>query len=136
MEIEKILEKINTKINTKQYHLLRNYKIIVSGKNISELEKYLENFNPPNKELKVFIIRIHIDKKYKFPVVVECSQETIDEDLVPYFKDDDLSQNFIYSVDELLKYKFRLNHIKKMIKAVKYRTISFRKNSIPISEIL
>lgn len=136
MDLDKIIEKINKKIAIKQYHLLRNYKIVASGKNISELEKNLENFESPKKELKVFIIRINIDKKYKYPIIVECSQETIDEDLVPYFKDDDVSQNFTYSNDELIKYGFKLNHITKMIKSVKHHTISFRRNTIPISEIL
>lgn len=134
--MDEILEKIKQKIDIKQYHLLRNYKIIASGKNISELEKNLENFEPPKKELKVFIIRITINKNYKYPLVIQCSQETLDEDLVPFFKDDDLSQSFTYSNNELIKYGFRLNHINKMIKAIKNKSISFRKTSISISDII
>jgi hypothetical protein len=94
------------------------------------------DYDAPKKNIKGFIIRLKIDKNNKKPLRINCCQITLTPKLFIGPKDDDILQTFIYTTDELLKYGFKLNHIKKMMKAIKNNTISFEKSSVSIYELL
>jgi hypothetical protein len=135
--MEKIFEKINKLINTKEYHLFINNKIIVSAKSLKSLkEKIKEDFENPTEDIKCFIVSISLDKNYKYPVMINCSQYTITTKLGLFIRSDDNSQTFTYSEKELDEYGFKISHIKKMMKAIEKDEISFEERTIPISMLL
>jgi len=94
------------------------------------------DYDAPKKNIKGFIIRLKIDKNNKKPLIINCTQVTVTPKLFVDSLDDDVFQIFTYTTDELLKYGFKLNHIKKMMKAIKNNTISFEKSSVSIYELL
>ena len=138
------MDKLNEKINkikdildpTKD-HLFVSNDLIVSEKTTKALKDNVKNnYDAPTKNIKGFIIRFDVDKKNKIPLRINCGQVTITPKLFIGPKDDDILQTFTYTQDELLKFGFKLSHVKKMMKAIKNNTISFEKSSIPISELL
>jgi len=88
------------------------------------------------KDIKGFLIRITINNKEKYILNINCVQITLTPKLFIGPKDDDASQIFTYTEDELLKNGFKLSHIKKMMRAIKKNLISFEKSNISITELL
>lgn len=135
--MEKIFEKINRLIDVKNYHLFINGKIIISSKSLKSLkEKIKEGFENPTKDIKCFIISVSLDKDYKYPVMVNCSQYTITPKLGLFIRGDDNSQTFTYTEEELENLGFKISHLKKMMKAIKKDLISFEERTVPISSVL
>ncbi len=138
------MDKLNKKINEikdvldpSKDHMFISNELILSEKTTKALKEQLKkNFEPPTKNIKGYIIRIDLDKKNKIPLNINCGQVTITPKLFIGPKDDDTFQTFTYTIDELIKYGFKLSQIKKMIKAIKNNTISFQKASISITELL
>ena len=134
--MEKIFEKINKLIDIKEYHLFINNKIIISAKSLKSLkERIKEEVENPTKDIKCFVVSISLDKNYKYPVMVNCSQYTITPKLGLFSREDDNMQTFTYNEKELEKNSFKLSHIKKMMKAIKKDQISFEERTIPISTL-
>ena len=134
--MEKIFEKINKLIDIKENHLFINNKKVISAKSLKTLKELLkDSFENPNKDIKGYIIEISLDKKYKFPLMINCSQYTITTKLGLFHRDDDNSQTFTYTEKELEKYGFKLSHLKKIIKVIKKDLISFEERTIPISTV-
>ena len=135
--MEKIFEKIKNLIDIKEYHMFVNNKMVASAKSLKSLkEKIKDGFENPTKDIKCFVVSISIDKDYKYPVMVNCSQYTITPKLGLFTKDDDNSQTFTYNMKELEKVGFKISHIKKMMKVIKKDLISFEERSVPISIVL
>ena len=138
------MDKLNEKINKikdtldpYKDHLFVSNDLVASEKTTKALKEYVKNnYDAPSKNIKGFIIRMDLDKKNKIPLRINCGQITLTPKLFIGPKDDDILQTFTYTTDELLKYGFKLNHIKKMMKAIKNNTISFEKSSVSISELL
>ncbi len=100
------------------------------------MDNKLLEFDKPNKEIKAFNIRIKINKNKKDNILsINCSQLTINKKLKLVSEDDDVFQTFTYSQDELIKYGFKLSHLKSMMKAVKNHLVSYEKSSISITEL-
>ena len=136
--MEKIFEKINKLINVKEYHLFLNNKEILSAKSLKSLkEKLKENFENPDKEIKGFIIKIGLPKEETKPLTINCSQYTITTNLsiVSRSREGDITQTFTYTNEELVKYGFKMSHIKKMIKVIKKDLLSFDGSRISISTV-
>ena len=134
--MEEIFEKIKKIIDIKQYHIFINNKIIISDKSLKSLkEKIKEDFDNPEKEIKCFIVSLSIKPDYKYPLTINCSQYTITQKLSLVCKDDDVSQTFTYSEKELINFGFKLDHIKKIMKALKKDLISLEKSSVSITNI-
>ena len=137
--MEKIFEKINKLINVKEYHLFLNNKEILSAKSLKSLkEKLKENFENPDKDIKGFIIKIGLPKKETKPLTINCSQYTITTNLsiVSRSREGDTTQTFTYTNEELVKFGFKMSHIKKMIKVIKKDLLSFDGSRISISTVL
>tara|TARA_R110000868_G_scaffold71798_5_gene209893 strand:- start:570 stop:983 length:414 start_codon:yes stop_codon:yes gene_type:complete len=114
-------------------HLFVGGDLVASEKSIKLLKDFVkENYDPPKKNIKGYIVRIFTDKKLH----IEITQVSITPKLFIGAKDDDAFQTFTYTKNELLKYGFKINQIKSMIKAIQNNTISFEKSSISISELL
>jgi len=134
--MDKIYNKIKNLIDISQNHLFINNKIIISAKLIKSLKQQIkEDFENPDKDLKCFIVTISLQPNYKYPLTINCSQYTITPKLFLVSKDDDVSQTFTYSEKELIKYNFKLSHIKKIIKALKKDLVSFEKSSVTITNV-
>lgn len=136
-KIQKILNKVNDIIDTKLDHMFVGGELIASAKTLKDIKNYVkENYDTPKKDIKGYVIRIKIDKKNKIVLNVSCMQVTITPKLLIRSDDDDGIQLFTYSQDEILKYGFKLVQLKKIMKAIKNNEVSYRKTSVPISDIL
>ena len=102
--MEKIFEKITNLIDIKEYHVFINNEIVVSAKALPSLKKKIkEEFDNPDEDIKCFIVRISLDKDYKYPLMINCSSYTITPKLSLVCKDENVSQTFTYSKKELEK---------------------------------
>lgn len=133
-------KKIDSILDTKHYHIFYKNKELkpLTHKTQSGLEKAIkENVNPPKTDKKVYMVRIKYNPDSdKRKLIIHCSQRTITPKLVlAKYKYDD-SFNIIYSVEEYKKYKFSLEHIKKIISKIKKDELDVVKQFINISEIL
>jgi hypothetical protein len=135
--MEKIFDKIKNMIDIKQDHVFINNKMVLSAKSLKSIkEKIKESFENPKKDVKCYIVSIAIHTNYKHPLTINCSQYTITPKLNLVYKDDDVSQTFTFSEKELLDYNFKLDYIKKIIKAIKKNLISFETSSVSISDVI
>jgi hypothetical protein len=133
------LEKINKLIDTNKYHLFtkgNNNKIILSETTLKKIKDELKTFENPSKYIKVYLVSINIDPKYKYPIIINCSQNTITPKLALLTKEDDMSISITYTKDELLKLGFKLSHIKKIIHALKNDLIDFTDLTESITDLL
>jgi hypothetical protein len=138
------MDKLNEKINKikdilepSMNHMFIANELILSEKTMKDIKNAIKNdYDAPKKNIKGFIIRIKVDKNNKKPLIINCTQVTVTPKLFVDSLDDDVFQIFTYTQDELLKFGFKLIHIKKMMKAIKNNLVSFEKSSIPISELL
>jgi hypothetical protein len=136
-KFDKKINEIKKVLDPNKDHLFVGNELVASEKASKILkESVKENYEPPQKNIKAYIIRIDIDKKNKFPLSINCGQITITPKLFIGPKDDDTFQTFTYTKDELLDNGFKMSHVKKMIKAIKNNLISFEKSNISISELL
>lgn len=136
-KFKKIINEINKVLEPSISHLFVGNELVASEKTLKLLKDYIkENYEPPKKNIKGFIIRITIDIKDKTPIYINCVENTITPKLTIGPKDDDAFQTFTYTKDELLNNGFKMSHIKKMMKAIKNNLISFEKSSISITELL
>ena len=137
---DKLIKKINEIkkiLDPKKDHLFVGNELVVSEKTGKLLKEHIkENYEPPQKNIKAYIIRIDVDKKNNIPLSINCGQITITPKLFIGPKDDDTFQTFTYTKDELIDNGFKMTHIKKMMKAIKNNLISFEKSSISITELL
>lgn len=134
--MEKIFDKIKDIIDIKMDHLFINNKVVTTAKGLKSLKlKIKEDFENPKKDIKCFIFTIAIKPDYKFPLMINCSQYTITPKLNLLYKEDDMAQTFTYSEKELIKYKFKLSHLKKIMKALKKDLVSFENRTVPITDI-
>lgn len=134
------LKKIDSILNTKYYHIFYKNKELkqLSQKTIPGIEKAIrENVDPPKTNKKVYMVRLKYnpdsDKK---KLLINCSQNTITPKLVLATDKYDDSFNIIYSTEEYKKYKFSLEHIKKIIDKIKKDKLDVSVQYINISEIL
>lgn len=136
-KFKKIINEINKVLEPSISHLFVGNELVASEKTLKLLKDDIkENYEPPKKNIKGFIIRITIDIKDKTPIYINCVENTITPKLTIGPKDDDAFQTFTYTKDELLNNGFKMSHIKKMMKAIKNNLISFEKSSISITELL
>jgi len=137
LRLEKKIKDIENKLEPGKEHLYIDNKLITSQKTIKAIkEEIKKEYEKPEENIHGFIISLKINKTGKSSLTISCTQITITPKLFVGSLDDDAFQIFTYSNDELLKYGFKISHIKKIMKAKKKNTISFEKNSIPISDIL
>ena len=90
------LEKINKLIDTNKYHLFtkgNNNKIILSETTLKKIKDELKTFENPSKYIKVYLVSINIDPKYKYPIIINCSQNTITPKLALLTKEDSILGN-------------------------------------------
>ncbi len=136
-KLTNILNKVSDIIDTKNSHMFVSNELVASGKTMKDIKTYVkDNYDAPEKDIKGYIIRLKIDKNYKTPLSITCMQITLTPKLFIKSGDEDGIQTFNYTTDELLKHKFSMTHLKKIMKAIKNDAVSYRKTSIPISEIL
>lgn len=133
-------KKIDSILDTKYYHIFYSNKELkpLMQKTIPNIEKAIkENVNPPKTNKKVYMIRIKYNPdSEKRKLSINCSQRTITPKLILSKDEYDDSFTIIYSIDEYKKYKFSLDHIKKIIKKIKKNEFDIGIQSINISKIL
>ncbi len=128
---------IDNSIDLSKYHLFKKDKSLLSADNMIKLKKSIkENVKSPQKNTKVYIVNFSIDNTKNKPFKIILAQFTLTTKLNLIIDDDDYSQTITFTEDELKKYKFRVNHINKIIEAFKNNKISFAKLSVSISKIL
>jgi hypothetical protein len=136
-KIDEILDSIKKIIDVKKTHLFVGGVLVSSQVTMKKIKDDVKkNYDKPKKDIKGFIIKLRIDRNDSNPIFINCTQVTITPNLYIGNEDDDGSQTFVYSKKELLKYKFKATHIKKIIKAIKNNSVSFEKNRINITDIL
>lgn len=136
-KIKKVLDKVKDLIDTKMDHMFVGGDIVASADTLKDIKKSVkENYDAPNKDIKGYVVSLKIDKKGKIPLSITCMQVTITPKLFIKSTDEDGFQTFTYSPTELIKYGFKLIQLKKIMKAIKNNEISYRKTSIPISDVL
>jgi len=130
--------KIETPLKPSISYLFVGGDIVAEGKNLKDLKDHVKKtYNPPSKDIKGYFLRFKINKNDTNNLInITCSQITITPKLLIRPDEDDGFQTFIYTYNDYKKYGFKMSHIKKIIKAIKDESISFERNSIPISEIL
>jgi hypothetical protein len=136
MSLEAIYDKIRDTVDLKLEYLYINNKVVATGKSMKSLkENVKENFENPAKDIKCFIIRLSIKPDYKHKLIISCAQHTVTPKLGLFAREGDMAQTFTYSDKELLKYKFKLSHLKKIMKVIKKDLISYEKSSVPITDV-
>ena len=136
-KLKKRINEINKVLQPSMSHLFVGNELVASEKTAKLIKQYVkENYEPPKKNIKGFIIRITIDIKDKTPIYINCVENTITPKLSIGPSGDDAFQTFTYTKDELIDNGFKMTHIKKMMKAIKNNLISFEKSSISITELL
>ena len=131
------INKIKDILEPSMNHMFIANELILSEKTMKDIKNIIKNdYDAPKKNIKGFIIRLKIDKNNKKLLIINCTQVTITPKLFIDSLDDDVFQIFTYTSDELLKYGFKLSHIKKMMKSIINNTISFEKSSVAISTLL
>jgi len=135
-KIEKRINSIYDFIDPSVDNLFVKGKLLISARTAKEMREKLLQFEPPKRDIKAYNIRIKINRnKTENILSINCTQFTINKKLKLVNDDDDVFQTFIYSVDELIRYGFKLSHIKSMIKALKNNLISFEKPYISFTEL-
>ncbi len=122
-----------------KYHLFKSggLKSYLSDATISKLKKSIkENIKSPSKNRKVYVISFFIKPESENPLRIVCGQYTLTTKLALVMEDDDVSLTIKYTKDELEKYGFKKEHIKKIIKSVKEKTASFVDFTDNITHIL
>lgn len=131
------IEKINKILEINKTHLFVGGELVATEKTSKQIKQYVKNnYEPPKKDIKGFLIRITINNKEKYILNINCVQITLTPKLFIGPKDDDASQTFTYTEEELKKYGFKIKYIKDMMKAIKNNLISFEKSNISITELL
>lgn len=134
------LKKIDSILDTKYYHIFYKNKELkpLAQKTIPSIEKAIKlNVNPPKTNKKVYMVRIKYNPNSdKRRLSINCSQNTITPKLILATDKYDDSFSIIYSAKEYKKYKFSLDHIKKIIKKIKKDELDVSVQFINISEIL
>ena len=133
-------KKIDSILNTNYYHIFYKNKQLkpLAQKTIPNVKKAIkENVNPPKTDKKIYMVRIKYNpNSNKIKLMINCSQNTITSKLVLATDRYDDSFNIVYSTEEYKKYKFSLDHIKKIISKIKKDELDIVKQFISISEIL
>jgi hypothetical protein len=138
------MDKFDTKINQikdvltpSQTHLFVGGDLAASGKTPKEVKDYIKKtYNAPSKDIKSYLITLKINKTSDEPLIVNCKELTITPKLIIKSTEDDGFQTFIYTKNDIIKFGFKMLHVKKIINAIKTESVSFERNSIPISELL
>ncbi len=134
-KLDKRINSIYDVIDPNLDHLFIKNKLFISGKTSKDIKEQLATFDAINNDISAFLIRIKINKKHKHVLTINCTQQTIKKNLKLVTGDDDMFQVFTYTTDELIKYGFKLSHLKSMMKAVKNNLISFEKSNITFTEL-
>lgn len=133
-------KKIDSILDTNYYHIFYKNKELkpLAQKTINGVKKAIkENVKSPKIDKKVYMVSIQYKPDSdKRKLIINCSQNTITPELVFTTDKYDDSFNIIYSAQEYKKYKFSLDHIKKIIKKIKKDELDVEKQFINISEIL
>ncbi len=131
------MEDIKKVIDPTKEHLYVGGDLIASDKSIKKIKEFVkEEFDPPKKNIKGYLIKINVKKTSKIFMTITCTQITITPKLFIGTTDDDMYQVFTYSTEEIKKHGFKKSHMKYMMKAIKNNLISFEKTRITISELL
>ena len=134
------LKKIDSILDTKYYHIFYKNKELkpLAQKTIPSIEKAIKlNVNPPKTNKKVYMVRIKYNPNSdKRRLSINCSQRNITPKLILSKDEYDDSFSIVYSAKEYKKYKFSLDHIKKIIKKIKKDELDVSVQFINISEIL
>jgi hypothetical protein len=134
------MNNIDNTYDMSKIHLLKmgNTKSYLSENTFPKLKKSIkENVQPPNKNIKVFTI----DFAYKpesdtYPLRIICVPYTLTPKLALVTKDDDIGLTIRYTQNELKKYGFKKEHIKRIMKAMEEETASYHNFADSISHIL
>jgi hypothetical protein len=136
-EIDSLLNDINNSFDIKLYYLYINNKLICKEKTIPKIKSSLkESYKNSVADVKGYLVSFTIDNKYKYPLMINCTSYTITPKLLMKTTDDDASQIFVYTADDLKKYGFNESHLFKIMKALKDESISFESNTVSISDVL
>jgi hypothetical protein len=136
-EIDSLLNNISNSFDIKLYYLYINNKLICKEKTIPKVKSTLkESYKNPVSDEKAYLISFTIDNKYKYPLMINCTSYTITPKLLMKTTDDDASQTFVYTADDLKNYGFNESHLFKIIQALKDESISFESNTVSISDVL
>ncbi len=131
---------INNILDTNYYHIFYKNKELkqLKQKTLPKLEKIIKNkVIAPKTNKKVYIISLKINlNSDKRKLIISCGQYTITPKLILAKSYDDDSFNIVYSSDELKKYKFKLSHIKKIIKKITNEELDIETQFINITNIL
>jgi hypothetical protein len=134
------LKKINKILDTKYEHVFYRNKELkpLMQKTISKVEKaIIENVKPPKSDKKVYLVSLKYNPdSEKRKLIISCGQFTITPKLVLVKGKNDDSFTIVYSPEELKKYKFDLDHIKKIINKIKKDELDISVSFINITEIL
>jgi len=134
------MSNIDNTYDMSKIHLLKmgNTKSYLSEKTFSKLKKAIkENVQPPNKNIRVFIMDfIYKPESDTYPLRIVSSPFTLTPKLAVVSEDDDIGLTIKYTQDELKKYGFKKEHIKRIMKAIEDETASYINFSDNITHIL
>ncbi len=130
---------IDKTFDMSKIHLFKSggSKSLLSEKTMPKLKKAIkENIKPPSKNKKVYTIEFSLNIDDIYPLRIICGQYTLTSKLALVMEDDDIALTIEYTQDELKKYGFQKEHIKKIIKAIKEQTATFTDLTDNITHIL
>ena len=135
--VNDVLKDVNETINTSNYYLFKNNKILLNESSGAKLKKSIkENISEPKANIKVYIFNFDVDVKSKTPLKIIIGQYTLTPKLSMTSKDDDKVHTITFTEDELKKYKFKVGYIGDIVKAFKTKKLYSGKSSISISDVL
>ena len=128
---------IDNSIDMSKVHLYKSNKSLLNDKDLSKLKLQIkENVKPPSKDIKVYIVSFSVNVNRDKPLKFIITQYTLTPKLALIPKNDDITQTFTYTLDELKKYKFKEEYIGKIINIIKKGEKIFKKMTVSIADAL
>ncbi len=131
------INKINKVLDTTKYHVFyktTELKTLANKKMIDVKKAIKEQINPPKKDKIISIVDLKFnpnDEEKK--IIIVCVKFILSKKLNITA---DNAVTVIYSKKELEKYKFKKEHIEKIVQLIKDDKVDYQKQFINVSEIL
>ena len=130
---------IDSTYDMKKMHIFtsKNSKYIISETTIPKLQNIIKDeILPPKKDIRVFLVRFRMNLNNDINLKIIVTPYFITKKLNLIIDSDNVGLNIEYSKNELNKFGFDKEHIKKIIKAIKDETASFTDLTDNITHIL
>jgi methyl coenzyme M reductase gamma subunit len=131
------LDYIDDIVDINAMYVFHGHKLILKENGtMGKLKNEIKNFDPPKKDMKVFIITFGKSKNKEKMFFVHCEESTITTNLGLITSARNKGKMITYSEAELTKREFRLSDVGHIIKVMTNDLISMSTSKSSITEVL